>query len=235
VRRCVWRHDAAATAAAVKVAENELLLSDIAAHKVWVVERLREPYAKPFASKDTSMELATARLLAAWLMEREIDARQPAMLEKYELRLLLEELREPILAAAASLEANESLRICFPQRAERVAFIRNQLKLMVASERERLMARGWRMESDGIVPIRLMALMDEREESNAVGPSDGANTAAGHGAEERDEYEALEAAARDLLRLERYERRTWSRQKRAILALANIRLERRLQTSPAPA
>jgi hypothetical protein len=34
--------------------------------------------------------------------------------------------------------------------------------------------------------------------------------------EERDEYEALEAAVGDLIRLDRYQRRTWSQQKRPI-------------------
>jgi hypothetical protein len=34
--------------------------------------------------------------------------------------------------------------------------------------------------------------------------------------QQRTEYEALEEAIPDLIRLERYERRAWSRQKRAI-------------------
>ena len=43
---------------------------------------------------------------------------------------------------------------------------------------------------------------------------------------ERDEFEALEQAAIDLLRLDRYERRAWSQQKRAIRAFINLRLMR---------
>ena len=53
------------------------------------------------------------------------------------------------------------------------------------------------------------------------------------GWDDRDDYEALEAAVRDLVRLDRYERRAWSRQKRAILQLANIKLERRLRQDAA--
>jgi hypothetical protein len=41
---------------------------------------------------------------------------------------------------------------------------------------------------------------------------------------ERNEFEALEAAALDLVRLERYEQRCWSRQKRAIRAFMNLRM-----------
>ena len=38
---------------------------------------------------------------------------------------------------------------------------------------------------------------------------------------------ALEEAARDLLRLDRYERRAWSRQKRAICAFLNLKVMKR--------
>ena len=43
---------------------------------------------------------------------------------------------------------------------------------------------------------------------------------------ERDEFEAFEQAAIDLIRLDRYERRAWSRQKRAIRAFMNLKLRR---------
>jgi hypothetical protein len=41
---------------------------------------------------------------------------------------------------------------------------------------------------------------------------------------ERDEFEALEEAANDLVRLERYEQRCWSQQKRAIRNFMNLRM-----------
>lgn len=74
--------DAAVSAAAFKIAENEVLLSEIAAHKVWVVERLREPYANSFASKDNSRELELARTVQMWLAEWEINARIPEVTRK---------------------------------------------------------------------------------------------------------------------------------------------------------
>jgi len=43
---------------------------------------------------------------------------------------------------------------------------------------------------------------------------------------ERDEFEAFEQAAIDLVRLDRYKRRAWSRQKRAIRAFMNLKLMR---------
>jgi len=42
--------------------------------------------------------------------------------------------------------------------------------------------------------------------------------------QEWDKYEALEEAAPDLIRLDRYERRAWSRQKRAIRSFMNLKL-----------
>jgi hypothetical protein len=44
---------------------------------------------------------------------------------------------------------------------------------------------------------------------------------------QRDEYEALKAAARDLVRLDRYECRAWSRQRRAIREFMMIKAEAR--------
>jgi hypothetical protein len=43
---------------------------------------------------------------------------------------------------------------------------------------------------------------------------------------ERDEFEVFEQAAIDLIHLDRYERRAWSRQKRAIRAFMNLKLMR---------
>jgi hypothetical protein len=51
---------------------------------------------------------------------------------------------------------------------------------------------------------------------------------------ERDEYEAMEAAAPDLIRLERYYRRTWSRQKRAIRTFAKMKSTRAVADTAHP-
>ena len=44
--------------------------------------------------------------------------------------------------------------------------------------------------------------------------------------QQRDQYQALEAAIPDLIRLERYERRAWSRQMRAIREFLNLKFTR---------
>jgi hypothetical protein len=49
--------------------------------------------------------------------------------------------------------------------------------------------------------------------------------------DERDEVEAVQEAVRDLIRLDRYERRTWSRQKRAIREFTNLKLMRALSNA----
>ena len=74
-----------------------------------------------------------------------------------------------------------------------------------------------------LVPRRLKALLQSfkwiEEEERAVDP-------ARKQIKERDEFEAFEKAAIDLIRLDRYEHRARSRQKRAIRAFMNVKLMR---------
>jgi hypothetical protein len=67
-----------------------------------------------------------------------------------------------------------------------------------------------RDDDDDIVPIRLKALLHEPDPA----AEEKALELARKQIEERDEYEALEAAIVDLIRLDRYQRRAWSRQKK---------------------
>ena len=82
-------------------------------------------------------------------------------------------------------------------------------------------------DCDKIVPIRLKALL---EESDSIDVQQQAlDLASKHLKEqERDEFEALEEAIPDLKRLERYERRAWSQQKRAIREFMNTKLMGRM-------
>jgi hypothetical protein len=73
-------------------------------------------------------------------------------------------------------------------------------------------------ERDNIVPIWLKAILEEAEDDEAA-----AETMA-HDPDAGDEYEALEPAVLDLIRLDRCEHRAWSRQKRAIRELTTIKL-----------
>lgn len=220
--------DPAIVAQAFKIAENELLLSEIAMHEVWVVERMRERYAVPFAEKDNSLQLGKAIFMQMWLAERAIKARLPEMLRKYEPRWIAVELAKECDDYTAELEADPSL---YPDDADRSALIKMLVELRASAMTSRLKESYWKQSDDDIVPIRLKAMLEEPEGDKEAHPATALRET---GWDDRDDYEALEAAVRDLVRLDRYERRAWSRQKRAILQLANIKLERRLRQDAGP-
>jgi hypothetical protein len=79
----------------------------------------------------------------------------------------------------------------------------------------------WIRDRDDSIPIRPTALLEEPDRLD-----DQAIELARKQIEkqERDEYEALQAAVQDLIRLERYERRAWSPQKRAIREFIAVRV-----------
>ncbi len=74
--------------AAVAIARNEIARRAIKAQQVAVIERLRDQTAIALAKGDNSLELAKARFLAAWLLNREIEARVPQLLAKYQVQRL---------------------------------------------------------------------------------------------------------------------------------------------------
>jgi hypothetical protein len=80
-----------------------------------------------------------------------------------------------------------------------------------------------------VVPLRVKCLLEESE------PTEEEHQRALELArkeitrQQRDEYEALEEAVPDLIRLERYERRAWSRQKGAIREFLNLKFTRIVQ------
>jgi hypothetical protein len=78
-----------------------------------------------------------------------------------------------------------------------------------------------------VIPLHLEEFLKKKEADEASTVIDAGCAHVGPGEEaiwERDEAAALEEAAVDLVRLDRYERRAWSLQKRAILAFMNIKL-----------
>ena len=175
---CAEDSDPAILAAAVKIADNEFALQAIRAQQAAVIERLREPHAVPFAKRDNSLHLTTARFMEAWLADKKIASLIPDMLEKYK-----DQMPPPI---AGNSPAGSSY--------------------------------------GDLVPIGLKALLEEPAPAEgAHEPLDPANKQMEEG-EERDQYQALEAAVLDLVRLDRYERRAWSRQKRAINHFINIKM-----------
>jgi hypothetical protein len=86
---------------------------------------------------------------------------------------------------------------------------------------------------DDVVPIRVKALLEQSEPSEEEHQRllELARTEITR--RERDEYDALEEAVPDLIRLERYQRRAWSRQRRAVHEFLNLKFARKLLAAPA--
>src|SRR5262249_32849195 len=75
------------------------------------------------------------------------------------------------------------------------------------------------------IPFRLSGFLFDMEGSGTNEPDDSAPLATAlQGSPDRDEGAALEEAARDLVRLDRYERRAWSQLKRGIYEFMKIKL-----------
>jgi hypothetical protein len=196
---CGADNDPVLFAKAVQIAQNEMTLRDVRAHQVYVIERLREPYEVPFAKKDNSLELAEWRSMAGQLALREIKMQLPAVLEKYRERMGLANVPTPQDPAPWTKELDLD--------AETLHFYK---------------VTDWARldDCDMIVPIKLKALVEEAEVDETI------RELARKRLEERerDEFEALKAAVLDLIRLGRYERRAWSRQKRAIRDFMKVKV-----------
>jgi hypothetical protein len=196
---CGNDNDPALFAQAVQIAQNEMNLREIHAHQVYVIERLGAPYEVPFAKKDNSLDLGTARFMEAWLAEWEIRKQLSRVLEKYRDRMGL---------AHAAAPQNPA------PWADDLLLDAETLNSYKTTDWARL--GDW----DMIVPIRLKALVEEKEVDDQILQLAEKRVKE----QERDEYEALEAAILDLIRLGRYERRAWSRQKRAIREFMKIKM-----------
>ena len=153
----------------------------------------------PFAKKDNSLELGTARFMEGWLAEWEIRKQLSKVLEKYRDRMGLAHAAAPHNPAPW---------------ADDLLVDAETLNYYKTTDWARL--GDW----DMIVPIRLKALVEEKEVDDQILQLAEKRVKE----QERDEYEALEAAILDLIRLGRYERRAWSRQKRAIREFMKIKM-----------
>jgi hypothetical protein len=84
-----------------------------------------------------------------------------------------------------------------------------------------------------LVPEHLREfLLDKEEASDQMEREAGVRKQADERIDERDEFAALEEAAPELIRLDRYERRAWSRQKRAIRDFMNMKWMRAIEHQP---
>lgn len=80
---------------------------------------------------------------------------------------------------------------------------------------------------DLLIPLHLELFLEERA-SAAIGQdgTEANSNQTGELVHERDECAALREAAIDLIRLDRYERRAWSRQQRALRVFMSLKMER---------
>jgi len=94
---------------------------------------------------------------------------------------------------------------------------------------------GLLTERELLIPAPLEELLQEKEDKlNSQAPRDNQENPANFDqvvapTKERDDSAALAEAALDLIRLDRYERRAWSAQKRAMRAFMVIKLNKRLR------
>jgi len=110
---------------------------------------------------------------------------------------------------------------------QRALLAREQILLLVPSflekYKDQMPANKSPPSSFDIVPLELKVIAQsfetKEEEKRAL-------DLARQQVKERDEFEAFEKATIDLIRLDRYERRAWSRQKRAMRAFMNLKLTR---------
>jgi hypothetical protein len=135
----------------------------------------------------------------------------------------VERLRELSATPYAEKDSGIGLAKAISQRAQ-LAYDEIGLLLPGLLEKYKDQPPNWETgarETGEIVPLRLKVLLQSfesmEEEERAV-------DLARKQIKERDEFEAFEKAAIDLIRLNRYERRARSRQKRAIRAFMNVKL-----------
>jgi hypothetical protein len=191
--------------AAVDVAESHFMRRAIQEQQIAVIERLREATAIALAKGDNSLTLARARLLQAWLANREIEANVPKLREKYNVP-----------------EPPKKYEDGLPYGGKPVPdWLTDPTNIAPVDY--------WMSDWDEPVPIGLKALLEESESDDEKARAlDLANEWIEQ--QQRDQYQALEEALPDLIRLQRYERRSWSRFKAAIYAFMNIKVLRETGT-----
>ena len=175
------------------------------------IERL----AKAFCGHGENPDLlAQAHIIAAnALVLRAIGAQKIAVVER---------LRESTAIALAkgdnSLELAKARSIQSQLASEEIDRL---VPKLLEKYKDKIESEGLGARSGLIVPGSLIFLL---EWSDSIEHEERARQLVEE--QERDEFEALEQAAVDLVRLDRYERRAWSRQKCAIRAFINLKLMR---------
>ena len=220
------------TAAGKAIASRNALRHGLAAlvHKHPVLSAEIEGFAEALCEGDNDPTLFAQALIIGRneLVLRTISAQQIGVIER---------LADPSAIALAkgdnSLKLGKAhLRKCKRAFKELVALREHLMekykdKLPPPTQAERIEeARG----GYPFIPSRLNSFLCDKEDIAPNEPADSAPVASAlQEPPNCDEGAVLEEASRDLIRLDRYERRAWSQQKRAILAFMNIKLMKGLE------
>lgn len=228
------------TAAGKSIASRNALRHGLAAitHRLHAPSNDIERVANALCGNDKDPSLFARALIIAnnELVLRAITAQQLAVVER---------VRQPSAIALAkgdnSLKLAKARSLKTRQAYDELVVLRDRLlekykrKLPPASvipgTKEKL------PEIEELIPLRLAHFLTEKEKeqlSKAQHPSAIKIRGVAEGLEGRDETAALEEAALDLVRLDRYERRAWSRQKRAVRSFMNIKLMKQFGSSAKP-
>jgi len=228
------------TAAGKSIASRNALRHALAAitHRQPVSASEIERFAKAFSGGDTDPSLFEQALIIAdneWVL-RAIAAQKVAVVDR---------LRERSAIALAkgdnslALADARFLKSC--QADAELTALNNKLlekyKDKLPPPIVRKQSVKFLLEIHDLIPLHLRIFLQDME-SESASQAGNALPAENEGevmlnqlaesTDERDESAALEEAALDLVRLDRYERRAWSRQKRAVCAFTSIKLMQRL-------
>ncbi len=139
---------------------------------------------------------------------------------------VIERLREPIAIALTKRDNTLKLAKARSKQARRAEKdITRLLPKVLEKYRDRLRGNPNDCAYE-LVPLGLKVLLEEPNSLEEERALDLARKQIEQ--QQRDEHEALKMAIPDLIRLERYERRAWSRQQRAIREFLNIQFTRNL-------
>jgi len=202
---------------AVRIAAGQRMLGAIRAHQVAIVERLRERPALPLTINDIRLQ-SKLSLEATKLRVREI-----------------RQAEEEVKAGIVKLFAQYKNQIAAKAEREVPASVGNYEEII-----NWMSLDGFLSEDHAIWLILELASDESQTGNNKTLEPARQQPATGSSLEParvqipratRDEHEALEAATPDLVRLDRYERRTWSGLKRTIREFINIKTMTRFSSS----
>jgi hypothetical protein len=216
------------SAAGKSIASRNALRHGLAAlvHRHPVSSLELEEFANALCEGDNDpVLLAQARIIAnnEWVL-RAIAAQQIAVIER---------CRDPIAIALAKGDNTLALAKARSRKSRQAkAELKARIATLLEQHKHELPPPNPLDDIDrSIIPLHLEEFLENREQDAAT-RANVDHTSVSSSKEpiwERDEAAALEEAALDLVRLDRYERRAWSQQKRAILAFMNIKLLKGLE------